>query len=1135
MDLGIDLSIATLQEYALTQGITKKVSAMTQAEKVMLRYQYLLSVTKTQQGDFSRTSLSLANSLRTLRAYISAVTTQLGVGFAAALRHVVILLNSVMKKVLQLAQAFAAFMQSVFGKYEGGASGIAMDLEGAEDYADGLADSAGDVSTGLDNAADSAKELEKSLSVLPFDELNQLNKDVQANTSSGSGKDGTGDGIGIGDLGLGDAFGDLEEAIDDSPIPGAISKWIERIKMAFQAGNWFALGRDIANMFNEGLQYLYDLLDPQKVMEKVEPFISAFTAAFNAFVDIFDFNLLGKVIARGINDVAYIFNSWYEKMNFEHLGEKLAEGLNGLLTEGDFIAWGQALGNKFMVAWDIFKGFVSNEEMWANLGTALADGLRGLNNSIRLGDIGTALADLANGLCSALAEFADDAPWDDVVNNIANGINKFIGETEWSKNGKRVNKFITKLVDAIVGVLDQADWESLGSGIADMLREVKWLAHLRKVGSAIVRAIGNLLKGMFKKPDDEGFTWSDIGSTIAKGINSAVSSITSEDVANAISDFIDIVFDNLIGFLEDLDWEGLGTKFGELVKGINWNLVIADIITAIFDVVMGLDEFVKGFLYTTIVQPICNYFSEKIEYWKGLGFSVFDGFLLGLAEAAIDISVWIWNTIVKPFIDAWKSWFRIGGDGSSEKMKDPGKSVMQGFWDGLKEKFSEVLEWVAGIPEACKYILENPETWLDGVGSELIASYITGMNSKVPDQEKALYDMQNGTWTYFEDTATGTEPIGEKTTENYGTGIENSREENIYEPVQATVDHVDGLMEAATKLAEGRSKESAYAYGHGYENTQELDANLAKTNALVTGALGGIMDSAPKYADETITRYGNGYANTAILHNNLNTTEDLVHKMAEDNKTTARQKGSETIEDYGNSFSFMSTLVSNLQTVANVVANKFEEIRQMAIGVGTNTRNGLINGLKTHTTGLESYIDEAEGVVSGLASSVRDTLDLDLWEAGYNGMNSFAGGMRDASNNIRLPHFDVSWIDYGIMSVPHINVNWYAKGGYFKGGNGQLIGIAENGKDEAVLPLENRRAMSMIADSIVSASNGMGLDTQDLADAIVEAMVTVNAGQQDPIFHIEVKTEDDEVLARAVTRGQRSIDYRNNPTPRFAY
>ena len=55
-DLGIDISVATLKEYALSQGIDKSWASMTQAEKVMLRYQYLLSVTTGQQGDFAATA-----------------------------------------------------------------------------------------------------------------------------------------------------------------------------------------------------------------------------------------------------------------------------------------------------------------------------------------------------------------------------------------------------------------------------------------------------------------------------------------------------------------------------------------------------------------------------------------------------------------------------------------------------------------------------------------------------------------------------------------------------------------------------------------------------------------------------------------------------------------------------------------------------------------------------------------------------------------------------------------------------------------------------------------------------------------------------------------------------------------------
>lgn len=58
--LGINLSVANLEQYALTQGITKSYNAMTQQEQALLRYNYLLSVTSDAQGDFSRTSESWA-------------------------------------------------------------------------------------------------------------------------------------------------------------------------------------------------------------------------------------------------------------------------------------------------------------------------------------------------------------------------------------------------------------------------------------------------------------------------------------------------------------------------------------------------------------------------------------------------------------------------------------------------------------------------------------------------------------------------------------------------------------------------------------------------------------------------------------------------------------------------------------------------------------------------------------------------------------------------------------------------------------------------------------------------------------------------------------------------------------------
>ena len=54
--LGVNMTVASLEAYALSQGITKSWQSMTQAEQAMLRYNYIMSATSQQQGDFARTS-----------------------------------------------------------------------------------------------------------------------------------------------------------------------------------------------------------------------------------------------------------------------------------------------------------------------------------------------------------------------------------------------------------------------------------------------------------------------------------------------------------------------------------------------------------------------------------------------------------------------------------------------------------------------------------------------------------------------------------------------------------------------------------------------------------------------------------------------------------------------------------------------------------------------------------------------------------------------------------------------------------------------------------------------------------------------------------------------------------------------
>lgn len=91
--LGINMSVANLNAYALQKGLSKTFEQMTQGEQTMLRYQYMMSATADAQGDFSRTSDGYANSLRQLETNIESVKTKLGNVLIPAMRDAIGFVN----------------------------------------------------------------------------------------------------------------------------------------------------------------------------------------------------------------------------------------------------------------------------------------------------------------------------------------------------------------------------------------------------------------------------------------------------------------------------------------------------------------------------------------------------------------------------------------------------------------------------------------------------------------------------------------------------------------------------------------------------------------------------------------------------------------------------------------------------------------------------------------------------------------------------------------------------------------------------------------------------------------------------------------------------------------------------------
>ena len=95
--LGINMSVANLEAFALSKGITKSYDSMTQAEQATLRYQYIMETTADAQGDYSKTADSTANKTRTTMLQFQTLSAELGQQLLPIVNDVLGVLQNVIK------------------------------------------------------------------------------------------------------------------------------------------------------------------------------------------------------------------------------------------------------------------------------------------------------------------------------------------------------------------------------------------------------------------------------------------------------------------------------------------------------------------------------------------------------------------------------------------------------------------------------------------------------------------------------------------------------------------------------------------------------------------------------------------------------------------------------------------------------------------------------------------------------------------------------------------------------------------------------------------------------------------------------------------------------------------------------
>ena len=162
--IGYDLSQARLEAEALSLGIEKNFSDMTQAEKAYLRYYAILTQVTQAQGDMSRTLDAPSNQLRILKEQATQAARALGEIFIPALNAILPYAIAVMHVIRDLASEIAAAFGFEMPKVD------YSDLSTSVSITDNLSSGMEDVADGIDHANTSAKKFSRTLA--GFDQLN---------------------------------------------------------------------------------------------------------------------------------------------------------------------------------------------------------------------------------------------------------------------------------------------------------------------------------------------------------------------------------------------------------------------------------------------------------------------------------------------------------------------------------------------------------------------------------------------------------------------------------------------------------------------------------------------------------------------------------------------------------------------------------------------------------------------------------------------------------------------------------------------------------------------------------------------------------------------------------------------------
>ena len=689
-ELGVVMTQSALDQYAMANGFGKTTAAMTEQEKVALRYRFVMDQLSLASGDFTRTSDGWANQVRILKLQMESFMASVGQGLINIFSPILRWINVLLSKLMTLGNAFKAFTELITKKKSTKGSGIGQVAKDADSASSGLESAAGGADSlgkAADGAGSSIKNAAKEMKALMgFDKINKL--DDLADSSGGGGGSGGSGGSGgggstnpqgadvdMGKLAEGDGLSEYSKGLQ------RVLDYLNRIKDAFADGfevglNGNSLAKTYANIENIK-QAIIDIFTSKEVISAADTF-----ARHTAFS-------LGRIVGSAAS-----------------IGISIAENITGAVAryfEGnsDFIK--ESIAGWFRGATKLVDVAGDAAELMATVAEALkSEGAVKLTSAIVEIFTNSWLASkeimtkIGSDIASAVIEpFAKNK---ERFKKIFEDIFGALGNVADS-----IAKSMTNLWDTIRKVYDEKIgpmWQSIESGLTKLVSKVSdvWDKYIGPVVSKIGSGFAEMWTN-YVSPALQSFA--HLIGDVAELIK-----VFWETTLQPVLSWLIEVFGPIVAALVDTWWGHLKSFFSaaaQMFKGaIDILRGVIEFLTGVFSgdwqkcfdgikqMLEGFKEFILG-LFMKIWAEIKVIFTPVILFFK----TIFDAARDHINAAFETIGTWFSDkwTAIKNVFAIVPEWFKNIFNTAYEAVKNAFSGIagfFSGIWNTIKSTFTHV-------------------------------------------------------------------------------------------------------------------------------------------------------------------------------------------------------------------------------------------------------------------------------------------------------------------------------------------------------------------------------------------------------------------------------------------------------------